>query len=351
VLADSCIPLTYTDSEPTAITSSSAFTDSFSNDGVDIVIPHATLVPDDPTIHRAIIIDPERNYSATIIRKIAPAFLVFIAAIISLSVYISQRNISLSQSLLTPTTSPTNEPMRSYTVANEEDSRRVAYLANWLECPTDEQVDAYSHLIVAFSTSYTWAEDKNQCDFECSIGTSVPVCNNVINQNLVDKWRSMGKKVMVSFGGAGMGGSWLGDGNNCWDYCFGKEDQISTDLVKIVEKQNFDGIDIDYEYCFDVNGLQSGLCSQRSSLYSDAKAQTFLASLTYQLRVKLDALQVKNQYNRGRYLISHEPTDTDVSTPDSRYYQILKEDRRDDLDFLMPQMYNICNSKNTYVSV
>ena len=167
----------------------------------------------------------------------------------------------------------------------------------------------------------------------------MPVCNNANNQALVDKWRSMGKKVILSFGGAGMGGSWSGDNNNCWDHCFGKEDQISDSLVNIVDNQNFDGIDIDYEYCYDVDGLQSGRCAQRSSLYSDEKAQTFLDSLTSSLRVKLDALQVSNEYNRGRYEITHAPMDIDISRPDSKYYQILKN-RRDDLDFLMPQMYN-----------
>lgn len=88
-----------------------------------------------------------------------------------------------------------------------------------------------------------------------------------------------------------------------------------------------------------MNGLQSGRCTQRTSLYSDTKAQKFLDTLTSKLRTKLDALQVSNGYNRGRYELTHAPMDIDVSTPDSKYYQILKN-RRDDLDFLMPQFYN-----------
>ena len=131
----------------------------------------------------------------------------------------------------------------------------------------------------------------------------------------------------------------VGDINHCWDYCFGKEEQLSTALVNIVDSQNFDGVDIDYEYCYDVNGLQSGRCTQRTSLYSDTKAQTFLDTLTSKLRTKLDALQVSNGYNRGRYELTHAPMDTDVSSSASKYYQILKN-RRDDLDFLMPQFYN-----------
>merc|ERR1712226_941087 len=193
--------------------------------------------------------------------------------------------------------------------------------------------------VVAFSVSYTWDAAKNNCDDQCNIGTSVPICNNANNQELVDHWRSMGKKVILSFGGAGMGGSWSGDNNNCWDYCFGKEESLATSLVNIVDNQNFDGIDIDYEYCYDVDGLQSGRCAQKSELYSDEKAQSFLDGITSKLRVKFDALQASNGYSRGRYEITHAPMDIDVSRPDSKYYQILKS-RRNDLDFLMPQMYN-----------
>ncbi len=137
------------------------------------------------------------------------------------------------------------------------------------------------------------------------------------------------QKILISF---------IGDKNNCWDYCFGREDQLSTDLVNIVKGQNLDGIDIDYEYCYDVAGRQAGRCSQRSSLYSDAKAQRFLNSLTSSLRTKLDILRAGNGYNRGRYELTHAPMDSDLAR-DSKYFGILRE-RRADLDFLMPQFYN-----------
>mmetsp|Transcript_9643 Transcript_9643/g.20363 ORF Transcript_9643/g.20363 Transcript_9643/m.20363 type:complete len:210 (-) Transcript_9643:424-1053(-) len=139
-----------------------------------------------------------------------------------------------------------------------------------------------------------------------------------------------------------MGGSWSGDTNNCWDYCFGKEDQLSTDLTNIIDNQNFDGIDIDYEYCYDVAGTQAGRCSQRTNLYSDEKAQTFLDTLTSKLRVKLDALQVTNEYNRGRYEITHAPMDSDLVPTNgfhSRYFMILKN-LKNDLSYIMPQFYN-----------
>merc|ERR1712087_540388 len=102
--------------------------------------------------------------------------------------------------------------------------------------------------------------------------------------------------------------------------------------------QKFDGIDIDYEYCYDVAGKQSGKCPQRTDLYSDDKAQNFLSSLTSSLRTKLDALQADNGYDRGRYEVTHAPMDSDL-VPDSQYFRVLKK-RRADLDFLMPQFYN-----------
>ena len=48
--------------------------------------------------------------------------------------------------------------------------------------------------------------DLNICDQTCKIGAPVPICENANKQYLVDEWRAMGKKVILSFGGAGMGG-------------------------------------------------------------------------------------------------------------------------------------------------
>ncbi len=110
----------------------------------------------------------------------------------------------------------------------------------------------------------------------------------------------------------------------------------------MIKDQNLDGIDIDYEYCYDVAGKQAGKCAQRSSLYSDEKAQLFLNSMTSLLRTKLDVLQTSNGYNRGRYEITHAPMDADLAPSngyDSTYFDILHE-RRADIDFLMPQFYN-----------
>ena len=104
-------------------------------------------------------------------------------------------------------TAPTGD---NYSATHGEDSRLIAYVGNWQACPTASQVDAYSHVVIAFAVSYSWAASKNNCDAQCNIASSVPICNNMNNQALVDTWRAAGKKVILSFGGAGMGGSWDG---------------------------------------------------------------------------------------------------------------------------------------------
>ena len=257
----------------------------------------------------------------------------------------------------TPRPTISNAPtFKSVVAESREDSRLIAYLANWQACPTDDMLDAYTHIVIAFSVSYTWSAAKNNCDTSCSV-SAPPTCGNQVRQDLIDKWRGQGKKVVLSFGGAGMGGSWPGDNNNCWDYCFGKEDEVSTQLVSIVQSQNLDGIDLDYgkishgvmtlddsdltfnsrlEYCYDTEGAQSGRCTAKdTSLFPtdasfDTAAQNFLTGITSNLRQKMDALG-------DNYELTHAPMDSDlVST--SKYYQILK-DQNENLDYLMPQFY------------
>jgi hypothetical protein len=126
-----------------------------------------------------------------------------------------------------PVSSPVNPP------SSGSDSRMVAYLGNWQACPTAEQLEHYTDIMIAFAVTYTWNRNKNVCDTQCTIGSPVPICNNQNNQALVDSWRAAGKKVILSFGGAGMGGSWAGDVNDCWEYCYGKEESVINQLTAI----------------------------------------------------------------------------------------------------------------------
>ena len=218
------------------------------------------------------------------------------------------------------TSAPTGQPVQSPPPPTSgpsgslEDSqnRMIAYLGNWQACPTTDQLAQYTHIVIAFAVTYTWAPDKNQCRPDCSIGSPVPICGNVNRQDLVDQWRAMGKKVILSFGGAGMGGSWAGDPNDCWEYCYGKQESVVQQLDNIVRTQNFDGVDIDYEYFYDT-----------------PDAQQFLHDVTVGLKATLPPNQ---------NIVTHAPMEPDCAQG-TAYYNILKNNAAL-LDFLMPQYYN-----------
>ena len=216
-----------------------------------------------------------------------------------------------------PTKAPTGDQIIN---GDGEHNRLIAYLGNWLSCPTPEQLEQYTHVMIGFAVSYTWNAWKNNCDQTCHIDTP-PICNGPSSSTLVADLHAAGKKVILSFGGAGMGGSWSGDNNDCWDYCFGREDQVVDRLVEIVEDLDLDGIDIDYEYFYE-NG-QNG-----SGFSKGAEAQNFLKKTTLGLREKLP---------EGS-LVTHAPMDSDM-VPGKAYYEILEEIGWS-LDFLMPQYYN-----------
>ena len=117
-----------------------------------------------------------------------------------------------------------------------------------------------------------------------------------------------------------MGGSWDGV-NDCWEYCFGRETQVVDQLVNIVNANNFDGVDIDYEYYYENN--QHG-----SSFSKGAESIKFLTDVTVGLRNRLPS----------NALITHAPMDADLveGTP---YFNMIKSISHT-LDFLMPQYYN-----------
>ena len=219
-----------------------------------------------------------------------------------------------------PIPSPTQNPENPVVSPRSGDSRMIAYLGNWQACPSDEQIDQYTHIVIAFAVSYAWAPNKNQCSTSCEIAQP-SVCDNQNQPELIKRWRTKGKKVILSFGGAGMGGSWSGDNNDCWDYCFGREDQVIDRLTELVTEMNLDGVDIDYEYFYDDNQNGSGFAR-------GAEAKTFLRDVTLGLR---DSLPSDSE-------ITHAPMGTDV-VPGKGYFDVLKE-VAGSLDFLMPQYYN-----------
>jgi hypothetical protein len=108
-----------------------------------------------------------------------------------------------------------------------------------------------------------------------------------------------------------MGGSWAGDVNDCWEYCYGRETQVVDRLVQIVNNMGLDGIDIDFEY------------------HVTPQAVTFLNQVTAGLR---DKLPTESE-------ITHAPMDSDI-VPGKPYYDSVLLSTGHLLDFLMPQYYN-----------
>ena len=103
-----------------------------------------------------------------------------------------------SSPVANPTTVP--PPPSTSVVVGKDDSRLIAYLGNWQSCPTMSDVEHYTHIVIAFAVSYTWAPSKNICSTTCEIAEPL-ICNNSPNPSLVSQWQAAGKKVILSFGG------------------------------------------------------------------------------------------------------------------------------------------------------
>ncbi len=201
-----------------------------------------------------------------------------------------------------------------------DDHRVVGFLANWQECPSPAQMANWSHAVVSFAVSYTWTPNGNICDEACTIG-EVAGCNGKSLAELAADLHAADIKVLLSFGGAGMGGLWEGTCGQmvkCWDHCVDRTDSVVARLAQIVADNDLDGVDIDYEYCL-----------------HDAAHREFVAHLTTGLRTALDALP-------GEKLLTHAPMDHELDAGDP-YFEIVDQ-HADAIDFLMPQYYNGGNS-------
>lgn len=174
--------------------------------------------------------------------------------------------------------------------------------------------------MIGFAITYVYNENKNICNEDCIIAEP-PVCDNGPFPALTQRYRDTGGKILLSFGGAGMGGSWEGDVNDCWDYCFGKEEYVVDRLVALNEKLGMDGIDIDYEYYYENDQYGRGFTK-------GPEAIEFLTKVTLGLREKLPP---------GN-LVTHAPMDIDL-VPGTAYFDMLTK-IGPALDFIMPQYYN-----------
>ena len=208
---------------------------------------------------------------------------------------------------VTPTISPA--PTFSSKAVEEGNSRLVAYLGSWQSCPSDTQVSKYTHIIISFAVSYKYSPGRNICSQTCEISDPA-VCDNKVDTDLIANWKAAGKKVLLSFGGAGMGSTGNFD-NDCWEYCYGRETQVIDRLVEISNNLGLDGIDIDFEY------------------HVTEKAAKFLNEVTVGLKNALPE----------RSLVTHAPMDLEIE-PGLPYYDEVLKVSGSALDFLMPQYYN-----------
>ena len=198
-----------------------------------------------------------------------------------------------------------------------DDHRVVAFVANWEACPTPAQMAHWSHAVIAFAVTYTWTPNGNLCDPNCQVGP-VAGCTGKSLAELVADLHAADVKVLLSFGGAGMGGLWegtCGQMQKCWDACVGHTAELVDSLTDLVVDNDLDGVDIDYEYCL-----------------HDPAHVGFVADLTTGLRAGLDALP------GPRRLVTHAPMDHELDVGDP-YFEIV-DDHAEAIDFLMPQYYN-----------
>jgi chitinase len=205
----------------------------------------------------------------------------------------------------------------------------IAYLANWKACPSPAQLVQYTHVVISFATSYTWSNaNRLICSPTCDIET-LTVCENAPNPRLVTQLQGAGKKVLISFGGASMGGSWLPPAssnveNGCWEACFGHATQVVNRLVDIVMEMNLDGVDMDYEYFYDNRQNEEAI---RGNFNQGPAAIAFLRNVTLGLRQLLP---------QGS-LVNHAPMEPDIARG-TAYFELLKE-LGPSLDYVLPQYY------------
>jgi chitinase len=199
-----------------------------------------------------------------------------------------------------------------------DDHRLVAFVANWTACPTAEQLAQYSEVVIAFAVSYQWTRDGVICDEACTI-SPVDGCTGTALDQLVADLHAADIEVLVSFGGAAMGGLWegtCGEMTRCWDHCVDQVDSVVAQLTDIVVDNDLDGVDIDYEYCL-----------------HDEPHIAFVEDLTTELRASFDAAS-PDEHRR----VTHAPMDSELEAGDP-YYELLGR-VADSVDFIMPQYYN-----------
>ena len=213
------------------------------------------------------------------------------------------------------TTAPTQSNTQSGSDTTQSQSlssyngkkRIVAYVPNWTECPTASMLEHYTHAMIAFIVTYpTWLEHQDNChsDHSCTVQDQHSGC--MVNgqyktlKKMVSDLQDAGLKVILSFGGAAMGGSWETT-NTCWEHCLDKVDHLVDGLDALVKSTGADGLDVDYEYHTEKQ-----------------KYKTFLNELIVKLDQKMGDKDV---------LLTHAPMDSDLC--DTSFHSLCSPEYRD----------------------
>jgi chitinase len=131
--------------------------------------------------------------------------------------------------------------------------------------------------------------------------------------DLIDKWHSEGKKVLISIGGQ----------NGHWDSLFSHPDTFVSSLTNIINDNNLDGADLDIEgYTTPPNDVTSTIHKLRASIGDD----------------KLIVVSPENVTVYPSASIPVPSGETGGSV--WNYFVPIINDAIDDIDYVQPQMYN-----------
>ena len=184
----------------------------------------------------------------------------------------------------------------------------VGYSITWDECPSDLQLQALTHVVFGFVSTYTGtvhdAEDDPvlpRCTDTCTIKERW--CHGVNGMTEMANLAKRNKAIpILSIGG------WAHYA--CWPKCYGKEEWLAQQLVDAHNRHGFAGIDINFEI----------------NVHSpEAK---FLKELTRAIRRRAPST-----------ILMHTPINHMVF-PGAPYLNEFVSEVRDDISYLMVQYYD-----------
>lgn len=216
---------------------------------------------------------------------------------------------------------PNGTMTKDFTTKTLPNHRFMAMVNTQDPCPTSQQWTQYTDIMLSYTTTL---QPNGICSETCKIFyDKLKVCNNKPNDGLLQEWQSAGKRVWLVVGGPLMGRKYDLVSPACWEFCFGRQEQMVDDIATLVNNTSVAGVVLSYQYMLENNHDNSGFLRGN-------EAQTFLRGLTMGLREKLD----------NSMLLAHMPVDSSVVVG-TEYFGLLSELAQErQFDLLMPQYFN-----------